>query len=331
MKEFKDFTLNDFFNFLEKRKSEIVVLNAIIKKSYNSFNLCCKYDETLKKYFCYANSISDMLKNNATKQKFKEVLIDTYGSDFFDIDEKEIKKRVSEDYYTTIQFSELFNNVAHLRVPTDFDSFVTSVEYLCKSSTYNTKHAEVLNDIQRRIASRYITIYKANYNQMYAINKIEKILELYKAKKEIAVNDDLNRLSTILNECIVNEYTTEDGKIVTDKIDFGVVTIAFILEYNHQLYLDKIVRPKVNTYYKTITKTPLEELKNRDFPKYSDKDVVEIFRMLDDKFTEKIQKCKNDKKKDELIELQAITQMNYAGYFTSKYYDEEKVFGIKNK
>ena len=67
----------------------------------------------------------------------------------------------------------------------------------------------------------------------------------------------------------------------------------------------------------------MNKLEKEIFPSYDDVDVVDIYRKLFELFENDLSKNSSD----DLITKYVLTQMQYAGYFKSTYYDKEKVFG----
>lgn len=329
------------FNLLEEQLEQILDTKKQVDDILSKYNKFCCFNNKLNKFLCTEDDFKKTLETESGRETIKEVLIDTFGENLFETD-KTKKVEMSKNNMCTIDsIKTLLSNVlgssggVNISLPRSYDELIACLQNLFSVMTYpfvnvDTKDEchKALISFQNLIVIKYKKIYYINYDQCYAIKMIEKILKQYKNGKIIELNEDeRTKLSDLLNTGIVNEEIDKNGNIIYEGFNFGDIIIGAININNNLIEIDlknKKFEKKLNGYLKKLTKTPFEKLKNKDFPKYNDEDVVELYRGLCRKI-EDVCSPKND-----LYSTLAITQMQYAGYFKSEYYDEEKVFG-KNK
>ena len=351
-KNISDFTLDEFFTFLNLKKEDIIRIRKRFSNGLALYENCCVKEEyfdqyrkqTKVRFMCFQNKIEKMLETKKGTDTLKLILMHVLGEKFFELSEEENLESEKNGYFSKLSIDRLFENcIANyygrpIVSPNSFDDIINNIINLIAIIKDNNilpankeKYLMSLRMVETLIANKYGQMIARYDEQSYAIEIIEKIMKAKKANKRIELTDqERNIFSELLNKNILIETTNDNGEVTYETTEYGNVTTDCIDRYNNEVEkqsANKQLNKKATKYYKIIKKTPLERLKNEMLPEYSDDDVVEIYRILFNKFDDDVNKTKDDKVLDDLVTKYAVTQMRYAGYFTSEYYDEEKVFG----
>lgn len=348
-KNVSEFTLDEFFVFLSMKKDEIVAIRKSFLNGLSLYEKCCKkevytdpYTKAKKtKFLCYQNKIEQMLSSEKSKETLKLILMHVLGENFFELSDEEDKKNEELGFFTKRSIDKLFEDCISnyygkpIVSPKSWDDMINNISNLIGiindpniPNNVKEKYLTSLNRIETLIANKYARMMGRLDEQTYAINTIGTIVKNVKAGKPIDIKDHEDEFKKILNKNILIETTHDDGTVSYEEADYGDVTIDCINRYNKNLdniNNGKKIDKKASKYYKLIKKTPVDKLEKDMFPSYSDEDIVELYRNIFERFNKTMEN--NPKLFDELATKLAISQMEYAGYFTSKYYDEEKVFG----
>ncbi len=337
----RDYTVKEFFQFLGKKRLEVISLIDKFKKKQILFEKCCYLKNGI---FCSDNKLmkemldeKEKFSGNGTKY-FIEILKETFGPDFFSFSEEEMKSLSEEGLFTRDKLDKIFGDVVgrhyghDITIPSSWEEMALLIRKLINVVNVDSKivvknNAEnfytSLTTIQQLIAERYRDIYQLVYAENILLDNIEDVLNKYKNKKVIDTTVINPSFEEMFNNGFMDEKKDEDGNVRLRNVGFGTLTIEKINDYNKEI-LDKSkqkeIKEKVNRIYKDITKTPFDELTNEQITFYSDPDVKEIYNKLLNKL---------DKKKDDKSAmLSAVVGVTYAGYFKSKYYkdsEEEKL------
>lgn len=328
----KDFSSDRFFEILKEQLLNIKKINYQLKDTYNLYNTCCSYDKATNTYVCSIPKISNLLKNKKGKKDFKNLLIQVFGPSFFSYSKEEVVEMKKKGIATYANLEQVFNgatgfiNGKLIKIPTNYDEFTDVIEDLIFLSDNNHLNAykngaNTLLVLKTIIEKRYQDFKNAYDNEAFCIKHITNILNLYKNEKEIKINDDVVFLSKILNENVSYEIMFDDELITNKDLGFGEVLIEMINNYNNELSQknkEKELNKRINAYYKDLVNTPIEIMTNDQFPKYSDEDVVPLFKGIIKKMSDA---CDKD---DSLFSILAITTMRYGHYYGTEYYEKKK-------
>lgn len=335
----RDYSAKEFFELLKDKLSEIKIINHHFESTYDLYNTCCSYNSKTDTYLCYQAKIENLLNNKKGKKDFKKLLMEVLGPRFFDYSKEEQENLQKQNIATSKMLPEIFEGAIgfkykNIEVPKNYDEFVVQIENIIEilnndsiSDNEKQKYANPLVIIENIIASRYKEFINSYDNQKLVINRLNEIFDLYNKKKEINIDDNVKLLAQILNENIEYTITHNDSVITNKDVGFGEVTLSVIEDYNKELKeksKEKELNKKINSYYKDLVKTPVEVMKNEQFPPYSDNDVEKLYEGLINKISDA------SLKNEELCTLLTLTQVMYCHYFGSKYYkDSEEKTKIK--
>lgn len=331
MKKNEDNSSKEFFMLLKEKLSEIKVINHHFEKIYDLYNTCCSYNSKADTYLCYQEKIENLLKNKKGKKDFKNLLMEVLGPHFFDYSKEDEKNLQKQNIATSLMLPKIFEGAIgfkykNIEIPKNYDEFVEQIENIIEilnndsiSDDEKRKYANPLVVVENIIASRYKEFLDSYNNQKFVIKKLDEVFNLYNKKKQIKINDDINLLISILDKNI--EYTvTHNGDAITNKeLGFGEVLKYFILEHNDLLLKkekEKQLNKRINSYYKDLTKTPIDVMKKEQFPSYIDADALELYEGLVKKVGDAYEKNNN------LADLFGITQSMYIGYLVNRYYKD---------
>ena len=340
-KYLKDYTVKEFFKFLEDKKPEVKKIISDLEKKKSIYDVCCGLEKVLNPnikayeqfFYCYKDKIKYLLKSKQGKERMINVLKDVFGYKFFDFNEEEMNQLENEKMFTRRKLKVIFEDVTgfgnkyNINIPTNWYELTDVIKIIIDavddgSINFNEKqkYLNSLKIIENLIAGNYKEIVLLKVAEEELLGYIDETCKLYKQKKLIDVHERNNVYKDLLNHGLMNEKIDENGKVYYEEVGFGDLTISFIEEYNKEIKRvekQKEIKNMVNKYYKDITKTPFEYLKNEQFPSYQDPDVKILY-------TELINKL-GKKKDDKRIDLHSIALMIYAGYVQSEYYvdDEE--------
>lgn len=334
---FENFTVKEFFTFLDDKKKELKLQNDEMEKNLIVYKNCFDYIQNKDYVICNRNMLNKMILTTNGKKTCVEILRNVFGPSFFELNEDEIKEYKDNGLYTRDQFYDMIRpiignkNGVSINLPESYEDFVDLIkaclEVICNDNIHS-KVKEVYSiiycTIEQIIGVNFKNKKKEVIENKYIIDCINTIISLVKAKKIIECDD---KFINALDKKMYQIKNCDDGSIDYVSCEFGKYTAFFINKYNEEIKRiekEKELKSKTNKYYKKLTKTELEKLSNDDFPSYADEDVVEIYKNLINKLNDAANK------KHALYDIRSITELMYAGYFGSEYYDEEKVFG-KNK
>ncbi len=319
-----EFSVKEFFNLLNEKLFEIKKINYKLNDTYDLYNTCCNYNANLDTYVCSKAKIENLLKNKKGKKDFKNLLIKVFGEHFFDYSKEEQENMKKQGIATKESLNSIFFNTL-IKIPDNYDEFTNTIESIINDINNDeiglkrSSYTKILVIIENIIATRYKSFLEAYNNQEFVINKLSEIISLYKNKKEIKKDNDMDLFINLLNQNIDYEIILNDNSTTNSKLGFGDLTYDVIKRYNDELKRlrkEKQVKEKINKYYKDLTKTPLDIMRNDQFPSYDEAHVEKIYEGLIDKigeFTDKHNK---------FCELLAITQVQYLNYFQSDYYHD---------
>lgn len=333
----KDYTIKEFFTFLGKKRLEVISLIDKFKKKQVLFEKCCYLENGV--FYSDNKEIKEMLEedkkySNRGNKDFIEILKETFGTDFFSFSEDEMKKLSEEGLFTRDQLGEIFGEVEgrhygyDINIPSSWEEFALLIKNLISivktSSNVIVKNTDetfhvALTRVQRLIAERYQDIYQLVYAENILLNNVDDVLDKYKNKKVIDTNTINPSFEEMFNNGFMDEKKDSDGNVRLRNVGFGTLTIEKINDYNKEI-LDKSkqkeIKDKVNRIYKDIIKTPFDDLTNEQITFYSDPDVKEIYNKLLNKLDKKTD--------DKSVMLSAVVGVTYAGYFSSKFYEDSE-------
>lgn len=333
----KDYTIKEFFTFLGKKRLEVISIIDKFKKKQVLFEKCCYLENGV--FYSDNEEIKEMLEedkkySNRGNKDFIEILKETFGTDFFSFSEDEMKKLSEEGLFTRDQLGEIFGKVEgrhygyDINIPSSWEEFALLIKNLIYIINLNSGVVVKKDDkafftalatVQRLIAERYQDIYQLVYAENILLDNIEDVLNKYKNKKVIDTNTINPSFEEMFNNGFMDEKKDSDGNVRLRNVGFGTLTIEKINDYNKEI-LDKSkqkeIKDKVNRIYKDIIKTPFDDLTNEQITFYSDPDVKEIYNKLLNKLDKKTD--------DKSVMLSAVVGVTYAGYFSSKFYEDSE-------
>lgn len=334
---FEDCTVKEFFVFLDDKKKELKLQNDIMEKDFIVYKNCFDYIESRDCVLCNRNMVNKMVSTTNGKKTYAKILENVFGPKFFKLNKEEMEEYKNNGIYTKDQFYDMISpiignkNGVSINLPQSYEDLVdliaSCLEVVCNDNIHTKvkeAYSMVYCTIEQIIGVNFKNKTKEVLENKYIIDCINTIISLVKAKKQVKYD---NKFIEALDKKMYQINNYDDGRVDYVCCEFGKTTAMFIDKHNEEikhLEKEKELKSRTNKYYKKLTKTKLENLSNDDFPSYADEDVVEIYRSLINKLNEA------SDKKHALYDIRAITELMYAGYFGSEYYDEEKVFG-KNK
>lgn len=338
--DFSDYTVKDYFDFLEKERINLV-LDKTLDEKIKQFYTCCYLNKSKTGVICDAKKVEALTKTSEGIEKLKAILTATFGRDMFNTTDEQ-DKELEEKYRNLVTKSNFDKHYGKIigENPKSYDDIINIIIRLfdISNSTLSSKIRKekadsALNGINSTIANALSEALALKIDKEYTITFLSELINAFNKKGLISIYKPDNFEKTFNN---LAKSRFLGNKALNNEL--GTITLFFVEQHNKIIRerdenkdeirrknkLEKKLKKQVYNYFDVITTK--EDLKNEDFPRYSDENVVDLYNMLDKRFDKKIEESKKDDEIDKLIELKAITQMMYVGYFASEYYDEEKVF-----
>lgn len=326
-------------------KNEIQAL-GIKKQTLNSkneiFSKCCD----LKKDVVYLGfeKMNKLLNNEHGKNTFKDVLKCIFGHAFFDDMTKEQKEEYNKKgFFTKYNLDEIFSMVYGIHYgyefkrPTSWDDmilFLNNVFEVFNNNLINSAQKEpyhrILFAFNRMIEASYANSVAESREINFILNMYNEFLSAFDEKRKVNIDEKTYPLiKNALNKDSRKFITLEDD--TEKKIGFGDAFIMFCELYNSEFKKAQEnalknkeqlkVQTQIDKYYKRIKSIPFERLENKNFPKYTNDNYVQVIKGVIDNFEKDLNTDEN------WLPYYTVTMAHYASYFKTKYYDEEKVFG----
>lgn len=337
-------TYAEYCDILENEMKVLSEKKQTLDSKNEVFSRCCN----LKNDVVYLGfeKMKMLLNDENGKNKFKEALKCIFGHDFFEDMTKEQKEEYNKKgFFTKYNLDEILgmiygSNYGHeFKRPSSWDEMILFLNNVFEVFNNNLINS-ALKEPYHRILFSFNRLIEASYaNSIAEMREINFILNMY---NEFLSAFDKKRMVNIDEKTyplIKNALNKDSRKFITlendeeKKIGFGDAFIMFCELYNSEFKKAQEnvlknkeqlkVQEQIDKYYKRIKNILFDKLENKNFPKYTNENYVQIIKGVIDNF-------EKDLNSDERwLPYYTVSLMHYASYFKTKYYDEEKVFGKK--
>ena len=254
-KNINEFTLEEFFTFLDMKKEEIILIRKSFLRGLSMYENCCKKEEYVEpisksvktRFLCYQSKIEEMLKTKEKKDILKLLFMHVLGEKFFELSEKEMDVQEKQGYFTKKSIDKLFEGcIANyygkpIVSPESFDDIISNVENLIGiiqdkaiSNSAKEKYLISLNRIETLIANKYAKMSAHYEDQLYTIETINDVVKKFKNNKKITIDEE-EKFKELLNKNILVETTHDDGTKTYEPTNYGNITIDCIEKYNEEI------------------------------------------------------------------------------------------------
>lgn len=338
-KMLKDYSVKEFFEFLNNKKSEVKLIISNLEKKKKIFDICCGTEEvynpnnnTKEPYFyCYKNKIKNALNNKKGREEIILVFKNIFGYKFFDYTEEKIKELEKENVFTRNKLREIFKDVVGIKngkvinLPKTWyelidllDLVIQNIDDKKVSEKDRKSYLSSLVVIENLIAANYKDLMSLIYLEERLLEKLEDVFQKYRSRKIINIDNKDIEFIELLNHGIMEEKIDENGHKHYTEIGFGDLTIKFIELYNNEINRvsnEKNKEIETNRAFKKLKNKTLEELEYSDFPSLPMS--KEAYVALRNKICKYVCSKKNDKK--DLNHLIPLLDMYYYDYVYSDY------------
>lgn len=329
-KMLKDYTVKEFFEFLNKKKAEVKILISSLEKKKNMFDICCGTEKvynprnnTIEPYFyCYKDRIKKVLETKNGKEKMIFLLKNIFGYKFFDFTSDEMKSLEEKGMFTRNKLGEIFGGVIGIRdgkiinLPKTWEELINLLDLIIEkvddktiSTQDKNNYLHSLVTIENLVAANYKDLMSLLYAEEQLLKNIDDVCQKYKVKKIIKM-DNPDEFKELLNHGMMEEKMDENGNKRYEEVGFGDLTIKFIETYNGEINRVNNLKNReieVNRAFKKLKSKNLDDLEYSDFPDLPmDK---ELYVGLKSKIDKYVCGKKNDKK--DLTHLVPLLDMYY--------------------
>lgn len=340
MYERKLISNEEYYNLLKNDLPELIEKS---KKDNNKLKILGSYcsskvEKNGIRVYTNFQKVNDSLQKPLNIKSFVKVLEILFGIKFFDeIDEETLAKLKENNMFTKDNLDDLLCKVYgnkygfNFSRPSnyyEFSEFISNCYKVYNDPNIDRKSKEnylnIVCAINRQIERRFNNIIQTNNQENFVIDMYTRFIKAYEKGNPVVINDEEKKKTLeILNKIESIFFVQEENEDKT--IGTGEAFLLVVEAYNEELELlykkekeDKEnhkANKKVDKYYKKITKTPIDKLEVKNFPKYSNENYLQIIDTL-------IKKLENDK----LWDYVTLCYLNYMDYFKSSYYkDNEKL------
>lgn len=339
-------TYAEYYDILKNEIKDLIVKKQMLNSKNEIFSKCCD----LKNDVVYLGfeKMKKLLNDEQEKNKFKDVLKCIFGPDFFeDMTKKQKEECNKKGLFTKYNLDEILGMIYgtgygyEFKRPNSWDDMI-----LFLNNTFEVFNNNLLNNSSKepyhRILFAFNQMVEVSYaNSVVEFREVNFILNIYNEflsafdkKRKVNVDEKVYPL-------IKNALNKDSRKFIAlendreKKIGFGDAFIMFCELYNSEFEKAQEnalknkeqlkVQAQVDKYYKRIRNILFDKLENKNFPKYTNENYVQIIKGVINNF-------EKDLNIDEKwLPYYTASLMHYASYFKTKYYDEEKVFGKKEE
>lgn len=335
-------TYAEYCQIIESEIKSLRIKERRLNEKKQIYAKCCRLNKDV--VFLGVEKIRELFKTNEGKKQFEKILKCVFGENFFDdmtLDEK--KEYQSKGLFIKDNLDEILGTVYGNKYGYNFErpnSWQDMVLFI--NNVLNVYNNVLLNDavkeqffillfsLNKVIEKAYAKTIVSAREISFVINMYNEFLSAVNEKRNVKIDDNsCSLIKNILNKDGRSFVLLEEKE--EKKIGFGDAFILFCESYNSDIKKAQEstvenkkqlkTKKRIDTYYNNIKNTSFEDLSNKNFPRYYNNDYVQIIKGLIDRF---IQDLNEDEK---WLPYYTITQMHYASYFKTRYYDEEKVFG----
>ena len=328
----------EYYNLLKNQLPELMDES---KKDNNNLKILGSYcktktDKNGVKVYADFQRVSDSLEKSKNIKTFAKALEILFGTKFFEeIDEETLTKLKENNMFTKDNIDDLLGKVYGNKYglifnrPSnyyDFAEFISNCYKVCNNSSIDRKSKEeylnIVCAINRVIERRFNDIMQINFKENFVIDMYTRFIKAYEKGNVVVINEEEKKKALeILNKIESIFFVQEENEDKT--VGTGDAFLLVVEAYNEDLEMlekqekeDKEnhkTNKKVDKYYKKITKTPIDKLEVKNFPKYSNENYLQIINAL-------INKLENDK----LWDYVTLCYLNYMDYFKSSYYKDNE-------
>lgn len=343
-------TYDEYYEIIKQENDKLKKEIEIVKLSNNSFKNCCKLNKTHNGELVYLgfDKIGELLKSKQGRTNLINMLKVVFGEDFFiELTEEEKEKYKKQDIFLKDDLALALsktngNKCGYLfTTPNSWEELVSYMEgclNVCSSglSNSNTKdlYGKMLSFFNNLIETTYAKNIEKEREMSFVSKLYSEFLNSYEKSKIVNIEKNTYGLiKTILNKDNRKFIIMEAGE--EKETGFGDAFIIICELFNNEINKLKAktelekeqlkINTQINKYFKRISKIPFDNLENKNFPKYTNEDYVEIINGVIDKFNDILSED------DKWLPYYTISLMHYASYFKTKYYDADKVSKKLNK
>ncbi len=333
-------TYAEYYEIVKIELKKLDLIRKDLNQKNTVFSKCCEVKNDIVT-LGFAR-MQEILNDVRGKENFKKVLECVFGSDFFDDltkeKQEEYKKKdvftkydLDEDDFLGKIYGKRYN--LEFKKPTSWDDMILFLNNIFKVINNN-----YISDISKDMYHRILFVFNRLVESTYANNLAEsreanfisntynEFLSAFEKNKAVNIDEKTYPLiKRILNKDSRKAISLEDSK--EKEMGFGDTFIMFCELYNNEL--EKVqktilenkaqskIETQINKYHKRIKNMPFDKLENKNFPKYNNENYVQIIKGIIGRF------LKDLNEDEKWLPYYTASQMHYASYFKTKYYDED--------
>ena len=342
----RSMTYKEYYNFIS---NEINTINKSINvRTYenNNFNNFCKLNENnhVLNIMLDLESMYNCLKDSKKKNIIINSLKAVFGTEFFDdFDEEKYKRCKEKGLFCKDDIDKLLKDAYGKFYGYDFsrpNSYDELASFLLKCfEIFNNSliknedkksYIAIIYGFKALIENKYMDNIAKKREAIYILDKYNEFKNAYNEFRKVNISQkDHEYIKFVLNKDERKFIDARDG--IEKPIGLGDVFLIFISDYNmeHENFNksknDSKINLKVDNYYNKIKKISVSDLENKNLPKYSNKNFIEIMKKLISNFEE-------DLTKDEAyLPYYTLLMIHQASFYKSKYYKDNYILKQNSK
>lgn len=342
-KMLKDYTVKEFFEFLNEKKVEVKIIISNLEKKKKMFEICCGTEKiynprnnTIEScFYCYKDKIKKTLERKNGKEEIIFLFKNIFGYNFFDSTLDEMKDLEEKGMFTRNKLGEIFEGTIGIKdgkvvnLPKSWEELVDLLSFIIEKIDAKTTSEQDRNwylhslvTIENLVAANYERLMSILYAEERLLKNIDDVCQKYKSKKIVTIKN-IDEFKELLNHGMMEEKIDENGNKHYEEVGFGDLTVKFIETYNGEINRINSLKNReieVNRAFKKLKSKSLEDLEYSDFPTLPmDR---ELYNGLNDKIQKYICSKKNDKK--DLTHLAPLLDMYYYSNFNCTNNEKQK-------